>query len=324
LLPRAGNYNGWPYCQGNGLGGRKKLAGPAPGVPAPVGTSGTISGPPYDSDGQPTGGWNDCRHPILNDSPFNNGLQHVPAPQPVNFWWGGGASGCPDYRRDQNMLPFSYSEAERIERCPFAAKSPAPTGGELALTAGIYRVPDTADADKAWPAYWDGRWFLFNGVSLNATIHALLMPDNPDNTSLPVAADSLRAIVSKSGIPATALAIVGPQFGPDGSLYLLDYGRQYFRITDRTSLWRFSYVGGPETPGPDPQATATESPRKVQFSTGGSGGVSYHWDFGDGSTSDAANPTHTYQQAGDAAATLTVTYADGRKASRTVKVKARA
>src|SRR5262249_43907343 len=54
LLPKAGNYNGWPYCQGNGLGGRKKLPGPAPGVPAPVGTQGTIPGPPYDENGRPT------------------------------------------------------------------------------------------------------------------------------------------------------------------------------------------------------------------------------------------------------------------------------
>ena len=37
----------------------------------------------------------------------------------------------------------------------------------------------------------------------------------------------------------------------------------------------------------------------MQFSSAGSGGVSYAWDFGDGETSTEANPTHTYDDAGD-------------------------
>src|SRR5262249_28594079 len=156
-------------------------------------------------------GWNDCRKPILNDSPFNTGTQLVPAPQPVNFWWGGGGTGCPDYRRDQNNLPFSYSAAERFERCPFAKKSPA-GGGEGALTAGIYRVPKNAPA-TAWPAYWAGRWFILSGASYNATHHAVLLPDHPNNTSQPIAADSLRGIINSSQIGQ----ISAPQFGPDGS-----------------------------------------------------------------------------------------------------------
>jgi hypothetical protein len=323
LLPQAGNYSGWPYCQGNGLGGRKKLPGPAPGIPSPVGTPGTIPGPPFDSNGQPTGGWIDCRNPILNDSPFNTGLQHVPAPRPVNFWWGGPGTGCPDYRRDQNLLPFDYADSERFGHCPWAQKSPR-SGGELALTAGIYRVPQTAGPDTAWPSYWDGRWFLFNAAAFNATEHAVLLPAHPDNTSPAIAADNLGRILNQIPGGLTGTGILGAQFGPDGSLYLLDYGGGFFRITSRTALWRVSYTGGPPTPGPDPQATSTDSPRTVQFSVGDSGGVSYHWDFGDGATSDEANPTHVYGHAGDVKATLTVTYADGDKASKTVKATAQA
>jgi PKD repeat protein len=60
---------------------------------------------------------------------------------------------------------------------------------------------------------------------------------------------------------------------------------------------------------------------QVQFSIGESGGVSYTWDFGDGSpkvTTTDAVVNHTYDSAGTKTAQLTVTYADGDTASETV------
>jgi PKD repeat protein len=60
--------------------------------------------------------------------------------------------------------------------------------------------------------------------------------------------------------------------------------------------------------------------RKVAFSIGRSGGVSYRWDFGDGRSSTAENPTHSYGTAGTFDVTLTVAYADGTKASKTISV----
>lgn len=51
--------------------------------------------------------------------------------------------------------------------------------------------------------------------------------------------------------------------------------------------------------------------------------VSYHWDFGDGATSDDQHATHTYSQPGTYTATLTVTDDAGGKASvsRTITVR---
>jgi PKD repeat protein len=42
---------------------------------------------------------------------------------------------------------------------------------------------------------------------------------------------------------------------------------------------------------PDPQANRDGTGR-FAFSIGRAGGVSYRWDFGDGSTTTATNPTH--------------------------------
>ena len=49
----------------------------------------------------------------------------------------------------------------------------------------------------------------------------------------------------------------------------------------------------------------------VHFENRSQGAVSYHWDFGDGSTSTVAHPDHIYKKAGEHAVVLTVTNAQG-------------
>ena len=77
-------------------------------------------------------------------------------------------------------------------------------------------------------------------------------------------------------------------------------------------VWRFAYIGGADTPGPDPKAVAPTVGSTVAFNIGKSGGVSYKWDFGDGTERHRRDVSHTYETAGDKTATLTVTYADGQ------------
>jgi photosystem II stability/assembly factor-like uncharacterized protein len=68
-------------------------------------------------------------------------------------------------------------------------------------------------------------------------------------------------------------------------------------------------------------------PLTVNFSSAGSNDpdgtvTAYSWDFGDGSTSTAANPSHTYNLAGPFVATLTITDNSGATTTQTVLVKA--
>ena len=72
-----------------------------------------------------------------------------------------------------------------------------------------------------------------------------------------------------------------------------------------------------------------DTPLTVNFSSAGSsdpGGtiVSYLWDFDDGSTSTAANPSHSYVTQGKYVATLTVTDNLGAKTTNTVALDVRA
>jgi PKD repeat protein len=134
-----------------------------------------------------------------------------------------------------------------------------------------------------------------------------------------VHADDIRQIIPTSAVGA----LMDWKFGPDGALYVLDYGTGFFNATARSALWRIDYTGGPATPAPAATATpaAGERPLTVAFSSGKSGGVAYRWDFGDGSRgSTEANPTHTFTRGGTFTATLTVRYADGEQATATTEV----
>ena len=189
MINSAGNY-GWPYCTGNQLGYRAKLpANTGGGLPAPAGHPGTVAG----SDpaaGMNGGGYWDCDDPngIVNDSPFNTGLERIPAARPTNIYYGP-QGGCYDYPRNANNIPIyngtnTGTEPSVYRKCPWLFG-----GGQAPMTGGTYRKP-AGDAPNAWPSYWDGRWFLADyagGVNLR---HALLMdPDTEFTGGQPIAAD---------------------------------------------------------------------------------------------------------------------------------------
>ena len=105
--------------------------------------------------------------------------------------------------------------------------------------------------------------------------------------------------------------------GPDGMIYYLSF------TTGEIRRIRFD--------GPVAKAAATPtygpSPLSVSFSSAGSsdpggGALSYLWDFGDGATSTAANPSHTYTTSTPRTFTarLTVSTQSGASSTDTVDV----
>jgi glucose/arabinose dehydrogenase/PKD repeat protein/type 1 glutamine amidotransferase len=318
VLTKPGNY-GWPYCMGNKQPFRDRNL---PDITVPL-------------------GWYDCDHP-RNNSPRNTGLVELPPVQPNNVWYspqGGGpdfARGPADPSTDSPL--FQQAAAEPAEPAgpgadPAAAGIPIydvahqtltqpylPGGGGQAIMPGpMYRFDPRSPSAAKWPAYWDGKWFI-GDESRSATRVGLIMdPATAGSGGAPVHADDLRPIVPSSAVGA----LMDWKFGPDGALYVLDYGTGFFNASARSALWRIDYTGGEATPVPTATATpaAGELPLTVAFSAGPAGGVAYRWDFGDGSPgSTEANPTHAYRRGGTFTATLTVRYADGEQVTSTTEV----
>ena len=106
--------------------------------------------------------------------------------------------------------------------------------------------------------------------------------------------------------------------GPDGNLY--------FVSVFEGTLSKISAVG-PFPPTAKAAATpnAGPAPLTVQFSSAGSSdpygqALGYSWDFGDGSTSTTANPSHVYSANGTYTVKLTVTGGGGQTATSTTTV----
>ncbi|MEK6776030.1 MAG: PKD domain-containing protein [bacterium] len=71
-------------------------------------------------------------------------------------------------------------------------------------------------------------------------------------------------------------------------------------------------------------ASATEGdvPLTVNFTSTGSTGVAYAWNFGDGGTAGSANPSHTFTVDGEYLVTLTATDASGRQTTQAQMINA--
>ena len=321
LIKGAGNY-GWPYCAaGNRFGYRATLPAIGGGGAANLGwpdtPRGTVRGGADSDDGAPSAFWKcSSADQIPNDSPFNTGRALIPAPQPANVWYGP-QGGCYDFPRNANGVAV-YNDSntstglDTARRCPWALG-----GSQSVVSGGTYRRPAQAKAGT-WPAYWDGRWFLADFAGAGNVRHALLMdPETEAAGGQPVAADSLYGI-----IPAALLGahrMIDLDFGADGALYVAAASGSRLGLGSSTGVWRFSYTGGADTPGPDPRYAIRPDTATVDFDAGRSGGVGYEWTFSDGGTATGERVTHTYPDDGPVTATLTVIYADGERVSKTIE-----
>ncbi len=114
--------------------------------------------------------------------------------------------------------------------------------------------------------------------------------------------------------------IVQMTVGDDGAIYVIS--------VILGGIWRIRYSpGGNRPPTADATADPTggSAPLDVTFSSKRSTDpeksiVGYQWDFGDGSTSSKANPTHTFQENGVYGVELTVTDSAGATAGDTVEI----
>jgi glucose/arabinose dehydrogenase/type 1 glutamine amidotransferase len=313
-ITRAGNY-GWPYCMGNKQPYRDRTAD---------GNLRTTNGDGYVPGGPASGGtdgWYDCDN-LRNDSPNNTGLVVFPHETKTgadagkvrgnNLWYSrgnpGGANGCPSFPRDRGATNAPNYGGTPVQLCPYARDE-----GMTIMDGPVYRYTAGADNSKRWPEYWDGRWFLHNNGGASIKHGLLLDPATAGQGGLPIYADSLRDMLTWNDG-----SYMDSKFGADGALYVQTYAG-FFRAEPAVSIYRYDYVGGAPTPNAAPRGVAIGD-YEVKFSRGGSGGVSWEWDFGDGQTSTDPKPLHRYAEAKRYTAKLTVTYSDGSKDTNTVAV----
>ncbi|MEV0780622.1 carbohydrate-binding protein, partial [Streptomyces sp. NPDC050428] len=222
----------------------------------------------------------------------------------------GGATNNSLHNTGQSKLP--PAKASWIRYSGDAGSPPEfGSGSESPMGGPVYNYDAGLDSAVKFPQSLDGRFFA--GEYGRKWIKAI-----------EVKADGSPGVIEN--FPWTGTQVMDQAFGPDGALYVLDYGTG----SNNQALYRVEYLAGSNR-NPVAKAAADKTsgptPLAVSFSSEGSadpegGALSYAWDFGDGAKSTDANPSHTYTEAGTYRPTLTVTDPEGLTGTASLVVTA--
>lgn len=158
----------------------------------------------YDFATKQTGQPFDCDHPV-NDSPLNTGLRELPPAQPAWIW---------------NHYAGN-------------AKFPE-LGGQGAPMAGpVYDFDPGLKSSVKFPESYDGKFFAYEFSK------HWIKPITSDKDGNIQSIDTL----TDGNDWAKLIEPMDMQFGPDGSLYVLDYGPTWFQGTPDSALYKIEYTG---------------------------------------------------------------------------------
>ncbi|CQR60654.1 PQQ-dependent sugar dehydrogenase [Streptomyces leeuwenhoekii] len=223
----------------------------------------------------------DCAAP-KNDSPHNTGLTDLP---PAQAAW----------------IPYDGPSVPE-----FGDGSESPTGGP------VYHYDSDLDSPVKFPEAYDGD--LFVGEFGRRWIKR-------------ITSDADGTVQSINDVPWSGTQVMDMEFGPDGALYVLDYGLSWFGGDEHSALYRIENATDGHSPVAQAAASRTsgQAPLRVSFSSAGTtdqdgDDLTYVWDFGDGSTSTQADPTHRYRKNGTYTATVTAKDPSGRTGSASVQI----
>ncbi|MDR7328269.1 MULTISPECIES: ThuA domain-containing protein [Catenuloplanes] len=247
----------------------------------------------------------DCAAPV-NDSPRNTGLTTLPGVAQPDFWY-----------TFQARTPCAGSYLSNPPTtCDF--KWPViGTGGVGPMGGPVYDYDPRSASESKFPEYYD------NAVVFGEfTRDKIFMMRTDGNGNLTGVEQFLPGVVFDNPMDM--------EYGPDGNLYVLEYGDGFFRANPDAALSVIRYAKGTRAPVAAIEATPDngQAPLTVQFSSEGTydpdpgESISYAWDFTSDGTVDSAdpNPAFTYTANGVYTARLTVTDSSGKTAQLTHQI----
>ncbi|MFY0653572.1 MAG: ThuA domain-containing protein [Cyclobacteriaceae bacterium] len=227
----------------------------------------------------------------INESPYNTGKRELPPIQKSFIW-------------------YPYDKSEEF---PWVGK-----GGRTAMAGPVYYSKNYAESKVAFPDYFDGKLFVYEWV--RNWIYIITMDEEGNYVK--------EEPFMQNNIFSRPSDMV---FGPDGSLYILEYGKVWFKPNFDARLSKVEYISGNRPPiariSSDVRAGA--APLTVNFSAEESvdydgDPLSYEWKFDseDGTQYTSKNVSHTFDKEGTFKVELSVKDSEGKIsiASREISV----
>ena len=224
-----------------------------------------------------------------NDSPNNTGSKILPPAQPAFIW-------------------YSYNASEEF---PVAGD-----GGRNAMAGPVYYYDDYADSDRKFPRYYDGKLFIYDWM--RNWINVVTMNEDGDYVDM------------ERFMPTTEFS--GPMdmlFGPDGALYMLEYGATWYGHNPDARLFRIEYAvhnRGPiahisaDRPIGAAPLTVTLSAAD-SFDPDGEPVATYSWQLeGDRDEISGEEAVYSFAEPGTYPVTLTVTDSQGLTGTDTIDI----
>lgn len=231
----------------------------------------------------------------INDSHNNTGLEELPPALPAFIWY-----------------PQTTAEAFPIPG----------SGSNSALGGPVHRRADYNNPKRPFPLYYEGKWFITDWS--RGWIMVITMDGDGNYKSM------------ERFLPD--LTLQGPNdmdFGPEGDLYVLEYGRGPYVGNPEAKLIRIEYNDGNRKPIVQATAdkTAGSVPFEVQLSSAGTEDydndpLSYEWRIKDKSSNEPpqvfneAYPVVTLSDPGIYEAVLTVSDSYSTQKSKPIKLVA--
>lgn len=192
---------------------------------------------------------------------------------------------------------------------PYARSADFPilgTGGRTAMAGPVYYIHDYPEP-KRYPDYYNGKLFIYEWT--RDWIMAVTMDKEGDLQTI------------EPFMPHTRFHHISDmEAGPDGQLYIVEYGEQWRHKNANAALSVIAYNGGNRAPAAALEAdiTAGALPLTVHFSAEHAvdpdgDKLSYSWDFGAGKKEQTSAPAinHTFSTAGTYPVSVAVSDGNG-------------
>ncbi|WP_276348206.1 ThuA domain-containing protein [Daejeonella sp. JGW-45] len=188
---------------------------------------------------------------------------------------------------------------------PYAASKEFPqlgTGGRNAEAGPVY-YSELFPKETRYPDYFDGKLFMYDWI--RGWVKLVTMKPNGDY-------DSMEPFMGSTSF----IAPIDMEVGPDGRLYILEYGKGWFSKNVDAGLVRIDYVAGNRPPKIDDLMISSTSgimPYKLQAKVAAADpdrdDLTYLWDLGNGVKKTTNQPSieYVYTKTGEYPVSVQVT-----------------